>query len=306
MQRLIIVSLTWLSCLNLLCPARAATPAETSPPAPPRGALYQVSDGRHTLLLFGTIHVGAPDFYPLEPTLQQALTTTPVLALELDPQNAAAMQSAVQRHALYPAGQHLLDQLDPALRQRTETTLQRFGLSPESVQQMRPWMLAMALTVQEYVRHGYRTDLAVDSHLAATVRAHGGKIVELESAERQMSLLSQLTPAQQGQFLADTLQELDDADLTRKLDRLVGAWRRADSAGFAAALQEMQQDDSFTSRFAVDTLLRKRNPGLAAGITELLSEHDHAVAAIGILHLVGPDSVPALLAKKGLQVTQLY
>ncbi len=306
MQRLIIVSLTWLSCLNLLCPARAATPAETSPPAPPRGALYQVSDGRHTLLLFGTIHVGAPDFYPLEPTLQQALTTTPVLALELDPQNAAAMQSAVQRHALYPAGQHLLDQLDPALRQRTETTLQRFGLSPESVQQMRPWMLAMALTVQEYVRHGYRTDLAVDSHLAATVRAHGGKIVELESAERQMSLLSQLTPAQQGQFLADTLQELDDADLTRKLDRLVGAWRRADSAGFAAALQEMQQDDSFTSRFAVDTLLRKRNPGLAAGIAELLSEHDHAVAAIGILHLVGPDSVPTLLAKKGLQVTQLY
>ena len=234
------------------------------------------------------------------------MTTTPVLALELDPQNAAAMQSAVQRHALYPAGQHLLDQLDPALRQRTETTLQRFGLSPESVQQMRPWMLAMALTVQEYVRHGYRTDLAVDSHLAATVRAHGGKIVELESAERQMSLLSQLTPAQQGQFLADTLQELDDADLTRKLDRLVGAWRRADSAGFAAALQEMQQDDSFTSRFAVDTLLRKRNPGLAAGIAELLSEHDHAVAAIGILHLVGPDSVPALLAKKGLQVTQLY
>lgn len=306
MQRLIIVSLTWLSCLNLLAPARAATTEQSPSSAPPRGALYQVSDGRHTLLLFGTIHVGAPDFYPLEPKLQQALATTPVLALELDPQNAAAMQSAVQRYAVYPPGQHLMEQLDPALRQRTEATLQRFGLPAENVQQMRPWMLAMALTVQEYVRHGYRTDLAVDNHLAETVRAHGGKIVELENAERQMSLFSQLTPAQQGQFLADTLQELDDADLTRKLDRLVGAWRRADSAGFAAALQEMQQDDSFTSRFAVDTLLRKRNPGLAAGIAELLSEQDHAVAAIGILHLVGPDSVPVLLGKKGLQVRQLY
>jgi len=306
MQRLIIVSLTWLSCLNLLSPARAATPADAAPPAPPRGALYQVSDGRHTLLLFGTIHVGAPDFYPLEPKLQQALAAAPTLALELDPQNTAAMQSAVQRYAVYPAGQQLLDQLDPALRERTRTTLQRFGMTPDNVQQLRPWMLAMALTVQEYVRHGYRTDLAVDSHLAESVRAHGGRVIELESADRQLGLFSKLTPAQQAHFLSDTLQELDDADLTRKLDRLVAAWRRADSADFGAALQEMQQDDSFASRFAVQTLLRERNPGLAAGIAGLLRQQDKAVAAIGILHLVGPDSVPVLLEKQGLQVRQLY
>ncbi|WP_338716862.1 TraB/GumN family protein [Herbaspirillum sp. DW155] len=300
------MSLTWLSCLNLLAPARAASTTQLPSSAPPHGALYQISDGQHTLLLFGTIHVGAPDFYPLEPTLQQALADTPVLALELDPENAVAMQNAVQRYAVYPAGQHLLDQFDPALRQRTEAALRRFGMPAAKVQQMRPWMLAMVLSVQEYVRHGYRTDLAVDNHLAQTVRAHGGRIVELEGAQRQMSLFSQLTPAQQAQFLSDTLQELDDADLTRKLDRLVDAWRGADSAGFATALQEMQHDHSFTSRFAVDTLLRKRNPGLAAGIAELLREQDQAVAAIGILHLVGPDSVPVLLGKRGLQVRQLY
>ncbi|MFX5530060.1 TraB/GumN family protein, partial [Acinetobacter baumannii] len=94
-------------------------------------------------------------FYPLEPKLQQALAAAPTLALELDPQNTAAMQSAVQRYAVYPAGQQLLDQLDAALRERTRTTLQRFGMTPDNVQQLRPWMLAMALTVQEYVRHGY-------------------------------------------------------------------------------------------------------------------------------------------------------
>lgn len=306
MQRLIIVSLTWLSCFNFLAPARAATTTDTVQPTPPRGALYQVSDGRHTLLLFGTIHVGAPDFYPLEPRLTRALAAAPVLALELDPENTDAMQSAVQRHGLYPAGEHLLEQLDAPLRERTESALQGLGMVPASVQQMRPWMLAMVLSVQQYVRHGYRTDLAVDSHLAATVRAHGGKVVELESAERQMAIFSQLGQAQQIQFLADTLQELDDADLTRKLDFLVDAWRHADSAGFARALKELQEDGSFSSHFTVQALLRERNPGLAAGIAELLHRQDQAVAAIGILHLVGPDSVPLLLGKRGLQVKQLY
>ena len=306
MQRVIIVSLTWLSCFNFSLPAHAAATGEGQSSIPPRGALYQVSDGRHSLLLFGTIHVGAPDFYPLEPRLTRALSAAPVLALELDPDNGAAMRNAVQRYALYPDGQRIQDHLDPALAQRTIATLERMGLPLQAVQHMRPWMLAMALTVQEYGRHGYRTDLAVDSHLANAVRAHGGKVVELESADRQMSLFSQLTEAQQAEFLADTLRELDDAALSRKLDLLVTAWRHADSAGFATALKDMRQDDSFATRFTLKTLLQQRNPGLAKGVADLLRQHDGAVAAIGILHLVGPDSVPFLLKQKGLQVKQLY
>lgn len=306
MQRVIIVSLTWLSCFNFTLPAHAAATANAAGAVPPRGALYQVSDGHHTLLLFGTIHVGAPDFYPLEQRLTQALAAAPVLALELDPDNGAAMQSAVQRYALYPDGQRIQDHLDPALAQRTLATLARAGLPLQAVQHMRPWMLAMALTVQEYGHHGYRTDLAVDSHLASTVRAHGGQVVELESADRQMSLFSQLTEAEQAEFLADTLRELDDAALSRKLDLLVNAWRHADSTGFATALADMRQNDSFATRFTLKTLLQQRNPGLANGVADLLRQHDRAVAAIGILHLVGPDSVPHLLKKKGLQVKQLY
>ncbi len=306
MQRLIIVSLTWLSCFNFALPVRAAPAADAAPAAPPRGALFEVSDGRHRLLLFGTIHVGAADFYPLEPRLQQALAGAPVLALELDPDNAGALQSALQRHALYPAGQRFQDHLDPALAQRTLAALQRYGLSPEGMQAMRPWMLAMVLTVQEYLHHGYRTDLAVDSHLAAAVRAHGGKVIELEGAERQMSLFAHLSQAQQARFLADTLQELEGAGLSRKLDTLVDAWRHADSRGFKAALDEMRQDDSFATRFTLTTLLQQRNPGLATGVADLLHRQDGAVAGIGILHLTGPDSVPELLARRGLTVRQLY
>ncbi|WDZ95647.1 TraB/GumN family protein [Herbaspirillum sp. WKF16] len=284
----------------------AASAPQAAGPAPDRGALYRVSDGRHTLHLFGTIHVGAPDFYPLEPRIARALKEAPALALELDPQNTGALQAAVLRHGVYPEGRRFEQQLEPALASRTLAALRRYQLPAEQLQNFRPWMLATALTVQEYASGGYKPELAVDSYLAAAVRAHGGKIVELESAERQISVFSRLDAAQQAQFLADTLDELDDAELAHKLDALVGAWRRADSGGFEQALKEMDEDQSFASRFTRQALLDERNPGLADGIAALLAAQDKSVAAIGILHLVGPGSVPELLGKKGLRVEKIY
>lgn len=286
--------------------ASAAPAPDMQAAAPKRGALFHISDGRHTLHLFGTIHVGAADFYPLEGRIMRALAQAPTLALELDPQNAGELQAAVQRHGLYPDGQRFEDQLDPALAKRTLAALQRYRLPAERLQHFRPWMLATALTVEEYAQGGYRPELAVDSYLAGAVRAHGGKIVELESAERQLAIFSRLDAARQAQFLGDTLDELDDADLARRLDQLVGAWRRADSRGFENALKEMDEDKSFASTFTRQALLDERNPGLADGIAALLARQHKAVAAIGILHLVGPGSVPALLRKKGLRVEQLY
>lgn len=304
--RLIIVTLALLFCFYLP-PARAAADAPDAATAiPNRGALYRISDGRHTLHLFGTIHVGTPDFYPLESRIMRALDEAPTLALELDPQNAAELQLAVRRYGLYPDGQRFQEQLDPALARRTLAALQRHQLPAERLQNFRPWMLATALTVQEYASSGYRTDLAVDSYLAGAVRAHGGQVIALESAERQMALFGRLDAARQAQLLGDTLDELDDADLARKLDELVGAWRHADSRGFEHALEEMDRDPSFANRFTRQALLDERNPGLADGIAALLARQDKAVAAIGILHLVGPQSVPALLRRKGLSVEQIY
>lgn len=304
--RLIIVTLAWLSCFYLP-QAHGAAPAAAAGQEPPnRGALYRVSDGRHTLHLFGTIHVGASDFYPLERRIAQALGEAPVLALELDPQNAGALQAAVQKYGIYPSGQRFEDHLDPALAQRTMAALERYQLPSQQMQGLRPWMLAMALTVQEYASSGYRPELAVDSYLAGAARAHGATVVELESAERQMSIFARLDAAHQAQFLGDTLDEMDDANTTRKLAELVGAWRHADSQGFENALQEMEQDRSFASAFTRQALLDERNPDLADGIAALLTGHDKAVAAIGILHLVGPRSVPALLKEKGLKVEQIY
>ena len=103
--RLIIVTLACLSWLYVPSAQAASAPSSAhAPTAPARGALWRISDGARSLYLFGTIHVGQPDFYPLEPRIMEALQAAPALALELDPGRQGAMQEAVQRHGLLPGG----------------------------------------------------------------------------------------------------------------------------------------------------------------------------------------------------------
>lgn len=45
---------------------------------------------------------------------------------------------------------------------------------------------------------------------------------------------------------------------------------------------------------------------MADKLDALLRRETHTMAAVGLMHLVGKDSLPALLRAKGLKVEQLY
>ncbi|MFL9924249.1 TraB/GumN family protein [Herbaspirillum lusitanum] len=293
-----------LLCLfsSLLCLPPAY--AQSNGKLPARGALYKISDGRHTLHLFGTIHVGKPDFYPLEARVMQALQQAPVIALELNPNDGKGLQDAMLRHGLYPDGQSFRDTLPPPVTQSLLAALAQYKIPVANVERFRPWLLATTLTVEEYAANGYQTSSAIDIYLAGYMRQRGKPVIELESAEQQMTLFSQLSDEEESRFLSDTLDELNDPGSRRKLLELIELWRTADSKALAALLLDM--DKSFADRFTRRVLLDQRNPLLAEGIARLLKQQDKAFAAIGILHLVGPQGVPELLRQRGYQVEQIY
>ncbi|HSY28686.1 MAG TPA: TraB/GumN family protein, partial [Burkholderiaceae bacterium] len=64
--------------------ANPAAPATSAASIPQRGTLYRVRYHGHTSYLFGTIHVGRPEFFPLEAQATKALSEAGTLALELD------------------------------------------------------------------------------------------------------------------------------------------------------------------------------------------------------------------------------
>jgi uncharacterized protein YbaP (TraB family) len=302
MRRQIIV----MFCGLFLLPLQAAR-AEAPGVAQNRGALFKVHDASHTLYLFGTIHVGAPDFYPLEPTVTQALQQAGALALEIDPAaDPRAAMRAVLKYGMEAPGSKVPVDCRQTLAPRLAPLLQKYGIAPEAVAPMKPWMLASMLAIGEFSTLGYRSELAVDNYLSQQAKARKIPVVELESMEGQMALFGAMSPVDQCRFLEDGVASIEDQEQSEEAREIADAWRTADAAAFDKLAAKAAQDPSLSAQFVQKVLLDGRNPALADGIAKLLAREKHSLAAIGVLHLVGEKSVPELLRQKGLKVERVY
>jgi uncharacterized protein YbaP (TraB family) len=296
MRRLIIVIFLCLSGLAL----PAAWSAE-------RGALFKVSASGHTLYLFGTMHVGLPEFYPLEPRIAGALAGASTLALEIDPeQTGAAMAEALASHGLFAPGSAGNGAMPPALRARLGPVLEQAHIDPAAVASFKPWLLATVLALAEYASLGYRTDLAVDAYLARLARAGKVRVIELESVDAQLALFDRLPEAAQWRFLDESVGLIESGKQRAQVREVVEAWRSADRAGLDAIAERAQQDDTLSGRFVQQVMLDERNGPLADKLAQLLASENNTMAAIGVLHLVGKHGVPVLLRARGLTVERVY
>lgn len=269
-----------------------------------RGVLFKITGAKHTLFLFGTLHVGKPEFYPLEPIAARALAQSSKIALEIDPLNTEPVQQMITQYGQFPPGASL--KLAPELQRRLEAILKKQGLSFDAISSMKPWMVTLLLTVNEFTARGYKPELGSDSYLASAARAANKPLVELENARDQLALFGQLSMADQVRFLEETITEIEDGRSEQKMTQLTVAWATADVARFDALGKEMAADTSFSGKFLQTVLLNSRNSALADGIEALLKSETQAFAGIGALHLVGKGSVPALLRQRGYGVERVY
>ena len=275
---------------------------------PNRGALFKLERGGHTAYLFGTIHVGAADFYPLEPRVMQALRRATVLALEVDPLgDQAQIMKAVREHGLYANGRGPASaELAASYRPRLERLLRRYAIADEAVARMKPWMLASLLTISEFSAQGYDASLAVDTWLSQQARARKLRVVELESVAGQMALFNRMSMAEQALFLQEGITAIEEQEQAAQAREIAGAWRNADVAALDALADKAAGDDTFSGRFVRRVLLDGRNPALADGVAALLAREQDSLVAIGVLHLVGTGSVPELLKQRGVAVERIY
>jgi uncharacterized protein YbaP (TraB family) len=292
----IIVILLALSCFAL----PAAWGAE-------RGALFKVQGSGHTMYLFGTMHVGVPAFYPLEPRIAQAVAGASTLVLEIDnDSDPAAMADAMRRHGMLAPGSALYEKMTPRFRQRLDAVLGRAGIPPAAAGAVRPWLVAVMLALAEYGALGYDPALAVDAHLAQLARDSGVPVAALETVDGQLALFGRLSDAEQLVFLEETVDLIEKGEQREEVRQIAAAWAGADQAALDAVAHRIETDTTLSGRFMQKVLLEERNAGMAAKLAQLLAQKDNSVAAVGVLHLVGTRSVPKLLQERGITVERVY
>jgi len=271
-----------------------------------RGFLFEIRKGSQVSLLFGTIHVGRPDFYPLPPSRMSHLSRIDALVLEADITDLARAATATQKYAMYGPGEDGLDQRLPAgTLRRAEAVLAGHGIDPRPMMRLKPWMLGSVLALFEAAQAGYVQGQAAESWLAGLARAGNRPILEFEGIEQQFSLFETAPWPTQVAFLDEALRAVEDKTARREIDRIVQAWSTADRSGLERLLSEMQAQTTVGARFTVDTILFGRHPAMVRRIEALMADGRNYLFAVGSLHLVGPRGLVEMLRARGFTVTEL-
>ena len=281
------------------CPPPPARPSAAQLQAAQReardhGLLWRIrKDGRESWL-FGTLHVGRLEWSMPGPQLRRALALSDVLALEIDPADPAL---AVQ---LREAMRHA-PEADPALRQRLQQQATAACLPDRALQGLPPTLQLITLTLLQARHDALDAAFGQEQMLAAAARTAGLRIVALESVAQQVDLLFSADAA----LLDAALDQLEAGHSRALMRRLAQAWADGDLEMLERYEQWCECADTEAQRAWLRQLNDARNAPLAAGIDALHAAGHTVFAAVGALHMTGPQALPRLLQQLGYTVQRL-
>jgi hypothetical protein len=300
----------WLSGLALLAclaAAQAAEPAAGCPPPLPgagsaatatdRGLLWRATRDGRSSYLYGTLHLGKPAWRRLGPRLQAALRASDLVALELDPGDPALLLEMARTRPPQP--------LPAALQQRLARAFERACIAAGALATLHPLLQVSTLAVLEGRWLGLDPGYASEQLLAARAAAQGRRVVALESAAQQTLALVPEDEALAQAMLDESLQQLEDLSGRRVLARLAAAWEQGDLATLEDYESWCECADSEAERTYLHRLNDERNPALADAIEARHRQGRRVLAAVGALHMTGPQSLPRLLAQRGFRVERV-
>lgn len=282
--------------------------AQAHPPVPStprlaehRGqhALWSMKGRRNTLYLLGSIHF-LPTDEPLPAAIEAAYHQADALVMEIDMDDLDAhdTQQALLELGLLPPGRSLQEQLGPQAHAAVAAAARELGLDPVLLNPLRPWMAAMTLIQQHFARRGLDARAGIEQRLTTWARRDRKPIEGLETLQQQLGYLADLPETQQVEFLMYSVEDFERVD--RDLDELLSAWRQGDLQTLERLLAE--GFEAYPDLYRPLTI--ERNHRWLPNIEALLESEQDYLVVVGTLHLVGPDSVVALLRSKGYAVRQ--
>jgi uncharacterized protein YbaP (TraB family) len=268
-------------------PAKTFMWTVTAPGAPPS-------------YLMGSLHVLTPDYYPLSKHIEEAFAESRVLITEADIDEVAkpATMMAMAGKALL-ADDRTLDQvIDRNLYSAVVQQANKVGLPEAAIQRMKPWVVALALTGPALQAQGFKAEYGVDRHFFERAKKAGYERRALETVAFQFDRLDQMTAAEQEALLRSTLEDLDTQSSNVKT--MAEAWATGDVELLERLLlKTMKSSPELYNRMLVD-----RNASWVSAVDTCVRQKESCFVVVGAAHLVGPDSLVAMLQKKGYRVEQ--
>lgn len=262
--------------------------------------LWSIEGVKNTTYLLGSIHFMRSDAYPLAEEIENAYQNSKKIVFEINPSemNDPALQAKTMALGLYPEGQTLKQNVSEEIYSLLEKRLASVGLPKNLVNNLKPWLCALTLTIIELKKLGFDPTHGIDRYYFDKSKKDGKEIIGLETYENQLSFFAQLNKNEEELFLKQTLKEFEIIENT--YSEMFESWRNGNIEKLDSLLKVSFKE--FPQMY--NLLVVQRNKDWISKIENLIKQSDNVLIIVGAGHLAGQESVLELLKEKGYKVIQ--
>jgi len=262
-------------------------------------ALWRVDGPKGRVFLFGSFHLLPADVKWRTPAVESALKEAEVVVFETDlasTQDPQVSRALIAKYGLLPPGQTLRSVLSTSTHAELERTATDLGVPPPSLEPLRPWLAALTLGVQLIVSQGFDPNNGVEQQVLSWAKANGKSLGVLETNETQLRVFAELTREQETSLLTVSLQQV--REMPKMLEEMLTAYRKGDLATLERTLNVgLEEFPTLRKR-----LLKDRHDKWLPQIEKMIASGRTHMIVVGAAHLVGPDSIIAMLRARGVKV----
>lgn len=261
--------------------------------------LWKVEKNGNTSYLFGSIHLGSDDMYPLSKSVKDAYQSSDNLVVEIDmkPGDEEKLAPLVQQYGL-----NMSVPLENRLSPETLTIYKKVCIEKSlPCAQFAPfeaWLLSAQLSVSLMQQLGFSDALGIDKHFLEMAHKANKNVISLETADFQLKALSGFNQQQQELMLVQSLQATNE-----DVFELFKAWKSGDDA---TLVKMFSKDlDKQGAMGIYKTLFTDRNLAMAEKVKTEMESNKSLFVVVGAGHVVGETGLVNSLKKTGHKLTQI-
>jgi uncharacterized protein YbaP (TraB family) len=264
--------------------------------------LVTAPDGQ-TMHLFGSMHAGNEDNYPLPDHIMDAFEQSDYLAVEInmvEVGNDSVLMEIYFESLIFTDGRTIIDVIGEELYQQLTDILLGFGIPAGLLDYYRPlmWQNTFNEIIMDIV--GLSQEYGLDFFFIYEAMERGMDILEVEVFEEVIAMLTGFSDPLWTAMLEGYL-DMDDA--VDGLKELHYNWTQGNLNAIADFLNE--EDDELSIDLQneyLDAMITQRDLAMAEKAELYMSEGKNVFFVVGLAHLIGEDSVTGLLTQRGYDV----
>ena len=278
--------------------ALSASPARAELAKP---FLWELSKGDKTVTLFGSLHVGKPDFYPIPELVQKRFDDAKVLAVEADVTVPETQQACSKMAATSEKLETILSADDYAA---LLGYVRAAGIPDTAIEGRKLWLVNLVLVGIELGQLGVDFSSGLDVAFLRDAKRVKKQVVEVEGGQKQCAALAGATTAETTAAMTRFLASVRQNRMERRLAEMVDAYRTGNGPSLIRVVSE-EFGDSAEGIAARRRVFDDRHPAMAEAIDGYFKQADRHFVVIGVGHMFGDNSLLDALAKRGIRAKRI-